>query len=153
MGLDMYLNAKRYVSKYFNKDDGEIAENIAEMFPELAAFAGEEAVVKEVIIRAGYWRKANQIHKWFVDNVQNYVDDCDTYDVSREQLEELKKLCMQVIDFRHLAADKLPPQSGFFFGSDKVDDYYFEDLQQTVDIIDKCLALPTSWEFQYSSSW
>ena len=24
----------------------------------------------------GYWRKANAIHKWFVDNVQDGNDDC-----------------------------------------------------------------------------
>ena len=36
----------------------------------------------------GYWRKANQIHKWFVDNVQDGVDDCGEYKVTKEQLIE-----------------------------------------------------------------
>ena len=153
MGLDMYLSAKRYVSG-FAKEDEAVGENIKEMFPELKNFgATEQQLIREVSIRAGYWRKANQIHKWFVDNVQDGTDNCGNYYVSREHLEELKKLCQQVIDFRHLATDKLPPSQGFFFGNDKVDDYYFDDLQQTIQIINECLTLPNSWEFEYHSSW
>jgi hypothetical protein len=101
----------------------------------------------------GYWRKANQIHKWFVDNVQEGNDNCGDYYVSRESLQALRTLCQQVIDFRHLATDKLPPQSGFFFGSDTVDEYYFRDLEDTIKIIDGALALPSSWDLEYTSSW
>lgn len=155
MGLDMYLHGKRYVSKYFNKGDDKLAEAIAEHFPELADIKSslDDSPIKELKIEAGYWRKANAIHKWFVDKIQKGVDDCGTYSIEREELEELKKLCQQVLDFRHLATDKLPPTTGFFFGSDKIDEYYFQDLEQTVAIIDKCLKLPTSWEFEYHSSW
>lgn len=155
MGLDMYLHSKRYISKYFNKGDEELAGTIQKLFPELADMTSSisESPVKEVRIEAGYWRKANQVHKWFVDNIQKGVDDCDSYSVQREQLEELKKLCQQVLDFRHLATDKLPPANGFFFGSDKTDEYYFQDLEHTIKIIDRCLALPESWEFEYHSSW
>lgn len=156
MGLDMYLHGKRYMSKYFNEGDTEKQEAIQQLFPELVGKTGKwgnDSPVKELKIEAGYWRKANAIHKWFVDNVQGGDDDCGNYYVSREQLEELKKLCQQVLDFRHLAAEKLPPQVGFFFGSDKVDEYYFQDLEQTVKIINDCLELPNSWEFEYHSSW
>jgi hypothetical protein len=45
----------------------------------------------------GYWRKANAIHNWFVQNVQNGVDDCDIYLVTREQLEQLKEACEMVL--------------------------------------------------------
>ena len=50
------------------------------------------------------WRKANQIHKWFVDNVQDGSDDCKTYHVSYEQLRSLLDLCEAVI-----TASKLVP--------------------------------------------
>ena len=156
MGLDMYLNAKRYLSKYFNEEDGKRAAEIAEQFPELAKMRGrfgDDSPVKEIRVEAGYWRKANQIHKWFVDNIQGGTDDCGNYYVAREQLEELKKLCEQVLQFRHLATDKLPPSQGFFFGSDKIDEYYWQDLEQTIQIINDCLELPQGWEFEYHSSW
>lgn len=45
----------------------------------------------------GYWRKANAIHKWFVDNVQNGEDDCGDYSVSKELLEKLLNDCYTVL--------------------------------------------------------
>ena len=156
MGLDMYLHGKRYMSKFFDEADAERQEKIAELFPELAdrkGRFGDSSPVNEVKIEAGYWRKANAIHKWFVDNVQGGTDDCGNYYVSREQLEELKKLCEKVLAFRHLATECLPAQAGFFFGSQEYDEWYFTDLENTVKIIDDCLALPASWDFEYHSSW
>jgi hypothetical protein len=144
----MFLKGKRYVSDYDDQDK-VINSEIMRHFPELS----EAQTVQEVTVRVGYWRKANQIHKWFVDNIQEGVDDCGDYYVSRESLQALRALCQQVIDFGHLATDKLPPQSGFFFGRDTVDEYYFRDLEDTIKIIDGALALPSSWGLEYSSSW
>lgn len=53
---------------------------------------------KTIIETIADWRKANHIHKWFVDNVQDGVDDCGTYEVSKEQLEELLDICKKVIN-------------------------------------------------------
>lgn len=44
-----------------------------------------------------YWRKANAIHQWFVDNVQDGQDDCKEYYVSEDQLRELLSRCTQVL--------------------------------------------------------
>ena len=51
----------------------------------------------DVFEQVGYWRKANAIHRWFVQNVQDGVDDCGTYIVTREQLEQLKAACERVL--------------------------------------------------------
>lgn len=143
MGLDMYLNAKRFI--WHNETD--IGEKIAESFPELKDYE-----VKEVVARALYWRKSNQIHKWFVDNVQGGTDDCGNYYVSREQLEELRQLILEVLDTKD--ASKLPPTQGFFFGSDKVDEWYWDDLRITESSLEKVLAdFGSGWEFEYHSSW
>lgn len=45
-----------------------------------------------------YWRKANQIHKWFVDNVQNGTDDCKYYLVKKSKIKELKEICDKILD-------------------------------------------------------
>lgn len=155
MGLDMYLNARRDVSKYYNNGDETLADNLQAQMPELANLKGrwQNSPVSEVVIEAGYWRKANQIHRWFVENVQEGHDDCERYDVAREDLEELRTLCKQVLDFRHLAVDKLPPQSGFFFGNTDINEYYWADIEQTIQILDDCLSLPEIWHFEYQSSW
>lgn len=44
-----------------------------------------------------YWRKANAVHKWFVDNVQGGEDDCGYYLVTKEQLEQLKEICGKIV--------------------------------------------------------
>jgi len=143
MGLDMYLNAKRFL--WYNEE--ALAATVAQAFPEI-----KDRRVKEVIVEAMYWRKSNQIHKWFVDNVQEGVDDCGHYDVSREKLEELRQLILKVLDTKN--ATLLPPQEGFFFGSNTVDQYYWEDLRDTMEKLDKVLAdFTDSWDFEYHSSW
>ena len=145
MGLDMYLNAKRFLWH----NESELADKLSENFPELG-----EARVKEVIAQAIYWRKSNAIHKWFVDNVQDGEDDCGNYEVSREQLAELLAVIEEVLADKKKAATLLPPQAGFFFGSTDVDDWYWEDLKQTKDKLEKLLAheMP-GWWFEYHSSW
>lgn len=46
-----------------------------------------------------YWRKANAIHQWFVDRVQDGKDDCEYHDeVTKEILEELRDKCKNVLE-------------------------------------------------------
>ena len=143
MGLDMYLNAKRFI--WFGED--ELGDKVAEVFPELK---GKR--VKEVIVEALYWRKANAIHKWFVDNCQEGEDDCGNYYVGREQLEELRQLVLEALAEKD--ASKLPPQAGFFFGNTDINEWYWDDLRRTAEGLDRVLAeFPEQWEFEYHSSW
>ncbi len=150
MGLDMYLTAKRYLSKY-NPEDAKVRELVRAID---FGFSGE---VEQVCFEAIYWRKANGIHRWFVQNVQEGVDDCKEYYVSTEELETLKGLCQQVLDDNSKAHDLLPPLSGFFFGGTDVDEWYLEQLQFTVHRLNVLLDLPRIKEhninFYYSSSW
>jgi hypothetical protein len=153
MGLDMGLSASRYLSDY-NNADKQKKEELLEMFPELKVYLTEdENPIQEVKAEIGYWRKANQIHAWFVENIQDGEDDCKSYYVSREKLQELKNLCRQVLEDKSLADELLPTQSGFFFGGTEYEEYYFNDLRKTIEIIDNALALPEDWSFEYQSSW
>jgi hypothetical protein len=149
MGLDMYLTAKRYVSEY-NEPDKVISTEIMRHFPELT----ESQTVQEISVRVGYWRKANAIHRWFVHHVQEGKDNCGNYYVSRDQLTELRDVCVRVRDWPGgLAAEQLPTTNGFFFGGTDYDEYYMQDVNRTIRIIDECLQLPDSWDFEYHSSW
>jgi hypothetical protein len=47
----------------------------------------------------------------------------------------------------------LPTQSGFFFGSTEFDEWYWQDVTSTIEIIDKCLKMDDTWSFKYQSSW
>lgn len=98
MGLDMYLNAKRYISGYkHSKPESQEACRAALEAAGLTAVASDESQYAEVEACAIYWRKANAIHRWFVENVQGGNDDCDRYYVSREKLLELRAACAQVL--------------------------------------------------------
>jgi hypothetical protein len=145
MGLDMYLNAKRYL---WHSED-ELADKVGELFPELG-----DSRVKEVTAEIMYWRKSNAIHKWFVDNVQEGVDECQESWLDREKLEALLAVINEVLTNRKKAMELLPPQSGFFFGSKDVDNWYWEDLARTKAGIEDILSKEwTGWDFYYRASW
>ena len=102
----------------------------------------------------GYWRKANHIHRWFVDNVQNGVDECEPHIVTKEKLEELLKAA-KASTTPAKAKKALPTQSGFFFGGTDYDEWYFQDNADTVKILEEVLA-STDFEKEtvyYCSSW
>ena len=153
MGLDMFLNAKRYLSEW-DKEEKSIRDSISPLVPNLG-----KMVIKEIVAEAAYWRKANAIHSWFVENVQDGKDECVEHYVGREQLKELIETCKMVLADRDnpissKAEKLLPTQSGFFFGDTEYDEYYFQDLQGTIDQLEPLLTEEyKNWEFYYRSSW
>jgi hypothetical protein len=144
MGLDMYLYAKRYLWSW---DETSEDKTISDEVQKLAKIPSDFQV-KEIKIEAAYWRKANQIHQWFVKTVQEGKDDCGYYDVGKQDLIDLRDLCAKVLADRSLAATELPTASGFFFGNTEYDDWYYQDLEQTVERLDKVLALGNEWDFE-----
>ena len=143
MGLDMYLSAKRYI---WDKEGEGVEVNGVDIPAPLK--------LKELGCRAAYWRKANQIHGWFVRNVQGGEDNCRPFDVTREDLQALIDVCRRVLANRELAAELLPPNAGFFFGGYEYDEYYFDELTRTADELSVLLeALDDAWSFEYQASW
>lgn len=106
----------------------------------------------------GYWRKANHIHSWFVHNCQGGVDECQMTLVTKKKLEELLVICLDISNNKDnvsLAKRELPTQPGFFFGGTEYDEYYYHEINETIDILKKVLA-ETDFEKQvitYQSSW
>jgi hypothetical protein len=89
-----------------------------------------------------------------VDHVQNGKDDCGDYYVSREQLQLLLDTCKIVLIDKEEASQLLPVQEGFFFGSYEYNEYYFSDIQDTIEQLEKVLTeYPEEWAFKYQSSW
>lgn len=159
MGLDMYLEARRFISGYSHSGADE-----NEMFNQIVDAVGMLDVHDErfatVSVNVAYWRKANAIHEWFVKHVQDGEDDCKTYYVSREKLIELEDLCRRVVQSGEpkVAAELLPTASGFFFGGTDYDEYYFEQVDWTAKRLAELLTkLPDGGmrgvDFYYNSSW
>lgn len=120
MGLDMYLIKRR---KNDEKDDS---------FNQVA-----------------YWRKANQIHNWFVENVQDGIDDCGCYEVSRQKLQDLLTNCRDVLKY---AEYELQEMNG---GLRKIDGEWKEERIMGRTITNKDVVsdiLPTTSGFFFGST-
>jgi len=161
MGLDMYLEARKYVSGYSHRpidEQNEYEEVLNSVGVSRADLTSEASPFANISINVAYWRKANQIHAWFIKNyAKDGVDDCSPVFVGEiGRLRELRDLCQQVLDDHSKAEELLPVGEGFFFGSYEYDEYYFSDLTNTIEQIDTLLSNPKfaeGWDFIYQASW
>ncbi len=101
MGLDMYLErCNRKAWDYKDLDIENVKATNPKLYEEIKQFVtvrGKYYPWESLFEEVGYWRKANAIHHWFVENVQNGVDDCGRYEVSKEQIQELLDICKRVV--------------------------------------------------------
>ena len=101
-----------------------------------------------------YWRKANQIHGWFVDMFMDGQDNCQIVYISWGILQDLKDICEQVLEDRSRAEELLPTRRGFFFGSTEYNEDYFKELENTVAAIEEIsLDDISDCDLYYISSW
>lgn len=166
MGLDMMLYRKKKGLKINYNDWEEINNNL---------------------INIGYWRKANAIHKFFVDKAQKGIDDCGYYEITKEIIQELHDKCKEIvynsklidgdvlsyqnwdengnkcyhyhkgkiIENAELCKDLLPTQDGFFFGTTEYNEYYLEDIKDTLKLTENILSMIDfeTNDLIYHSSW
>ena len=108
-----------------------------------------------------YWRKANQIHNWFVKNVQGGEDDCDKYIVSLPELKQLMDVCYEVMTDNSRAKELLPTTEGFFFGGGGYDEFYYTQVTNTYKILKELVEELESYKtplnnsawIEYRASW
>lgn len=96
-----------------------------------------------------YWRKANAIHKWFVENTANGIDNCEPVIVSKEQLEELLNRAKRVKATSRLISGKV--NNGYHFVNGKEepiveDGKIIENPSVAIDL------LPTTSGFFFGST-
>lgn len=143
----MYLSIEKYIG------GGDWAADTKDAYATIVEAVGVDNTLLNVDMpfamvnfSAYYWRKCNAIHNWFVMNVQAGEDDCASYYVSKESLQELIVACK---------LDDLEPVPGFFFGGQEKDDYYYHMLQDTItglqNIVDNLDW--NRWAVKYQSSW
>ena len=161
----MYLSAKKHFAKInwqALQANDELNYNSREavfrQFNDLMELTQLSNVATDIYgatveVTCAYWRKANQVHAWFVREVQKGNDNCGEYYVSQDKLKELRDLCQKALDTRD--PNLLPPQDGFFFGGTDIDEWYWQDLKNTITQLDRIFALPqlSDLSFSYTSSW
>jgi len=167
MGLDMYLKYRKSFHGYEHTSDSDEKEKYHNII-EAAGLDGmvtSDSPFVEVETTVIYWRKANAIHGWFVNECGGGVDECQSIPVTREQLVKLRELCFEALSIpagsslQDHAPTVLPPTPGFFFGSYDVDEWYVSDLERTMREIDRLLPLlPVDgegwdWGLVYQASW
>lgn len=91
----MYLYKRK---QYFVGRDEKVEAKIREVKSGQVVYE-EEILADEELgtrVQVAYWRKANEIHKWFIDNCGGGEDNGNDIYVDREDLEKLLKICRRV---------------------------------------------------------
>jgi hypothetical protein len=160
MGLDMYLYKKTYVQNWEHnppeqqhqievKKNGVVRNDIK---PNRICYITEQVA---------YWRKFNALHGWFINECAAGVDECQNINVEEDKMKELLETLKEVSSNFDKAEELLPPVQGFFFGGDEIDEYYKEDVNSTIKIIEELLEEHEqskehglySGDFEYRASW
>jgi len=178
MGLDMYLYAEKYIGSSTDETGSyNKIKNLAGL-KDLPTPSFSNVLVKSMV---GYWRKANAIHGWIIDRCGKGVDECQPIYLSDDDLLNLKndsikalanpdreyqitnnKVFYQLCDYlntleKPITVDNyenpLKPVEGFFFGGDELSDYYYEQLEYTIDLISSLLENDQELGFIYQASW
>lgn len=171
MGLDMFLNRKRVLSW---EEQIKMKE---EMKIENPVISVEEEVA--------YWRKANQINKFFMK--RDIDGEGRNAKVDINDLKELLKICKRlkrelklvdgkihtgtkctkngveemyadgkIIANKELAEELLPTEAGFFFGSTDYDEWYYQQIVDTIPVLEKIISEHNDaydMEYSYYASW
>ena len=107
---------------------------------------GHDSIMEQV----GYWRKENAIHQWFVDHVQDGIDDCDYHkECTKEILEELLDTCEKVKQIAVLKSAKVVVGQTFENGK-LVNNYEDGELVANADEVAK--LLPTQGGFFFGGT-
>lgn len=178
----MYLSKKTYVKNWNHQSDEE-KHNITvlkggktrqDIKPERISYIEEEVA---------YWRKFNALHAWFVGECGDGEDNCQPIYTPVEKLEEVLGILKQVkekLDNSKLVKKTIKtwngesveidvyeceeevtklfsPQSGFFFGSTEINEWYKNDVIDSIEVFEEILKEEelngNNGEYYYQASW
>lgn len=149
MGLDMYLNKRTMINR---------PALVTITGPSVADINPDRIVVIEE--RVASWQNAPAIHRWFVLECQDGIDDHRIVHVSRGKLEELCDLCQALLVRRmtdpnaasRLATMTLPMPKQTFLGPAMFDDAYWMNIAHTATTLRGTLAERGQGNFIYEAS-
>lgn len=128
MGLDMYLEGRKYMMR-----SGDKERELMDGFE-----------IKEYVLELGYWRKHPNLHGFIVTEFADGVDNCKPIELNDVDIEKIQNA---------IKKKSLPMTEGFFFGqSDGTED------EESLEIFDKALkwlrVKDGTWKsIYYEASW
>ena len=160
----MFLNAEYYYGGQYrepnehNAEEGHTLHITGEFVDKNKLSAGKVAMITEEVIS---WRKANQIHGWFMRNVaqDDIGEGIGPFYVRRKDLVRLLEDCKETLcaldaEDYDKAEEILPPMQGCFFGQyDVKHSWYKQDIVDTIDQLVNLLSEDKDCSYYYSSSW
>jgi len=148
----MYLSKKHYIKNWDHMGPERRHQvSIRRGGKRVTAIKPER--ISYIVEEVACWRKANQIHRWFVENVQDGNDDCKEYYVSRENLKELLDTVNTVLQGSQLVAGKIT--NGYTLtakGKQVVRDPIVEDGRRIADPSVAKALLPTQEGFFFGGT-
>ena len=145
MGLDMYLSGRKYV-RFSDKGDalGELIQSLH----------GIKHKISSVNVELGYWRKFNALHAAFQKETK-LGDGAEEIYITKEFFEGILHDLKEVAAGHDKAAEVLPCEGGFFFGSTEYNDDYFYQVDLAIKEFEKLLSdnIFDTYDVYYSASW
>lgn len=161
MGLDMYLGARNQTGEFQQVGYWRKANAIHGWFVRECADGVDEC--QEIFVSRDQLKQLradcnnalatretatpNDTSNRIISQAPNSGQDLMDFILDNMKAEQQKIGTTAVSD------DPLAPTAGFFFGSTEKDEWYYNDLMETIDIIDTALALGDDWEIIYQASW
>lgn len=150
MGLDMYLEAKRYLAPCDPRTEPmRRAIGAAIGYMPTKEKPGQDASLMEVsgvTVRVGYWRKFDALHQWFVSNVQEGVDDCRPAFVAVDTLIELETQLERACDDPTSVSER--------FTADADETLEISEVDYTLKVLHHAKQLQEQgWDIYYRASW
>ena len=161
MGLDMYLGARNKTGEYQEIGYWRKVNSVHGWFVRECADGVDEC--QEIFVSREDLLKLRSDCNNALANRENAVPNNEDnvvikqpigsgQDLAQFIMENMKKE-QEKIGTTLVSDDPLQPTAGFFFGSLEKDEWYYNDLMETIDIIDKALSLNDGWEIIYQASW
>lgn len=86
------------------------------------------------IMESAYFRKVNFIYRYFGEKLED--ESCI---VTKAEIEDIIERCKKVLADHSLAEELLPTCDGFFFGCTEYNDWYFKDVEDCQEQMQKLL--------------
>jgi len=181
MGLDMYLYKKTYVQNWnHTPKERKFSITIKRGGKKFEGIKRDR--ISEITESVGYWRKFNALHSWFVQELGDGVDDCKELYFGEDKMKELLEILKKVKTILDNSPKKkisvhtgwkngeeiyeegeaydadevedlLPTASGFFFGGTDYDDWYYDQVCNTIKLFEELLEEEEGGSFYYQASW